>query len=387
MKIGIEGQRLYRHNKHGMEIVALELIDELQQMDHENEYYVYVRPSSDNDCIRHTANFNIIELEASSFAAWEQFILPKAAARDGCDILHCTSNTAPVNPGMPLIITLHDIIYLEKTYLNLLLGGGSSYQRFGSFYRRYIVNKAVSKADRIITVSNFEKQRIAEYFNLPADDPKLKVIYNGVGRHFKPVTDPKTLQRVRVQYNLPNQYMVFLGNTAPKKNVIGVLKAFSQLMKRSRDEIKLIIIDYSDTHLRKILERIGDPGLEKHIHLTGYVVNTDLPSIITMSRLFLYPSLRESFGIPILEAMQCGTPVITSDTSSMPEISGGNALLVDPFDPTEIFNAMQKILEDEALAKKLSEGGMEHAAGFSWQSMAAAVHRVYQEVYKHYTKD
>lgn len=387
MKIGIEGQRLFRHNKHGMEIVTLELIHELQQMDHENEYYVYVKPGSDNDCIRHTSNFNIIELEANSFAAWEQFVLPKAAARDGCDILHCTSNTAPVNPGMPLIITLHDIIYLEKSYLKLLFGGGSNYQRFGSLYRRYIVAKAVHKADRIITVSNFEKQRIADYFNMPANDHKLKVIYNGVSRHFKPVTDPKTLQRVRVQYNLPEQFMVFLGNTAPKKNVSGVLKAFSKLVNQSSTDVKLLIIDYTDTHLAKILERIGDPGLKKHIHLTGYVVNTDLPSIITMSRLFLYPSLRESFGIPILEAMQCGTPVITSDTSSMPEISGGNALLVDPFNPTKIFNAMQKILEDEALAKKLSESGMEHAAGFSWQSMAAAVHRVYQEVYKHYTKD
>jgi glycosyltransferase involved in cell wall biosynthesis len=380
MKIGIEGQRLFREKKHGMDMVALELVKELQQIDHENEYYIYIKPDVDSDCLKGTDNFHIVELDGGSYPAWEQSALPKAAHSDGCQLLHCTSNTAPLNPKMPLVVTLHDIIYMEKSYLRILTDKGTNYQKFGNVYRRYIVPRIMKRADKIITVSNFERKRIGDFFGLPESDDRLVAIYNGVSRHFVRVTDEGFLNRVKAQYKLPDNYFFFLGNTDPKKNTKGVLKAFSDFRKQNDEDYVLVMLDYDRDELKKLLNEINDPELENHIHLTGYVVNTDLPAIYTLCKIFLYPSLRESFGIPMLEAMKCGVPVITSNTSSMPEVSGGNAYIVDPYDPAQITKGMFELLGDKNLRKDLVKKGYQQAEKFSWRAMAEQVLALYQEI-------
>jgi glycosyltransferase involved in cell wall biosynthesis len=198
-----------------MDMVALELINELQKIDHENEYVIYVKPDEDTETLKETANFKIVELGGGPYPTWEQFALPKAAKKDGCDILHCTSNTAPVNPGMPLIVTLHDIIYLEG--ISIFKKGGTWYQKFGNMYRRYVVPAVVKKSDKIITVSKFERNRINEFFKFPDNNERLVAIYNGVTEHFKPINDKTELKRVKDKYNLPDRFIFFLGNTDPKK--------------------------------------------------------------------------------------------------------------------------------------------------------------------------
>jgi len=164
MKIGIEGQRLFRKKKHGMDMVALELIRNLQEIDHANEYYIFVSPDEDNAVLKETANFKIITLEGGSYPMWEQFALPKAAKKYGCEILHCTSNTAPVNCNIPLVTTLHDIIYMESSYLKILTGSATPYQKFGNVYRKLIVPRVVNKSRKIITVSHFEKKSHCRFF-------------------------------------------------------------------------------------------------------------------------------------------------------------------------------------------------------------------------------
>ncbi|MBS4058434.1 MAG: glycosyltransferase family 4 protein [Bacteroidetes bacterium] len=378
MKIGIEGQRLFRVKKHGMDMVALELIRNLQEIDKENEYFIFVKPDSDVDCLKPTANFQIIPLGGGPYPSWEQIALPKAAAKYGCDILHCTSNTAPIKLKMPLVVTLHDIIYLES--ISLLKKGGTWYQKMGNMYRRFVVPKVVERSQRIITVSHFEKNRIRDFFGFPADDKRLVAIYNGVGEHFKPITDQQELQRVKAKYALPDHFAFFLGNTDPKKNTKGVLKAFSDYLKSTSDPLKLVMLDYDKSALDALLTEIGDKNLINHIHLTGYVINTDLPSIYSLSKLFLYPSLRESFGIPMLEAMRCGTPVITSDTSSMPEVSGDAALIIDPYKPEEITAAMKRLMKDDNLRGDLINKGFKQAEKFSWRAMAQEVLNLYHEI-------
>jgi len=383
MKIGIEGQRLYRKKKHGMDMVALELINELQQIDHENEYVIFVKPDEDNNVFKEAPNFKIVELSGGPYPLWEQRALPKAAENEGCHILHCTSNTAPVKKGLPLIVTLHDIIYLES--ISIFKKGGTWYQKAGNMYRRWVVPKVVKIADKIITVSNFEKNRINDFFGFPHDNDKLVAIYNGVSNHFKPIDDKQELTRVKKQYNLPDNFLFFLGNTDPKKNTKGVLEAFSRYLKKSGDDLYLVMLDYERSALEKLLDEIGDKELINRIVLTGYVINTDLPAIYNLCKVFLYPSLRESFGIPMLEAMRCGVPVITSNTSSMPEVSGGAAFIIDPYKPQEIANAIDELLHNENMRKELIDKGLKQAAKFSWRNMAKEVLKLYQEVYeKHY---
>ncbi|MEL6484820.1 MAG: glycosyltransferase family 1 protein, partial [Bacteroidota bacterium] len=357
MKIGIEGQRLYRRKKHGMDMVALELIKNLQKIDKHNEYVIFVRPDEDNTCIPKAANFKIVELDSwGGYAGWEQFALPKAAYREGCDVLHCTSNTGPIFSKVPLITTLHDIIYLES--ISLLKKEGTWYQKLGNMYRRYCVPSVVRKSKKVITVSEYEKERINKHFGF--GDQRLTAIYNGVGEHFVKITNAEQLEKVKKQYNLPERFFFFLGNTDPKKNTRGVLKAFAQFNQNNPSAFKLVMLDYDEYELQKLLAEIGASKLRGSIHLTGYVPNTDLPALISQCSVFLYPSLRESFGIPILEGMACGVPVITSNTSSMPEVAGENtALLVDPYDANAIFQALNTLVEDEALASLLAENGIE----------------------------
>lgn len=379
MKIGIEGQRLFRNKKHGMDMVALELIRNLQKIDPENEYVIFIKPDIDDTVLKQTENFKIVKLKGGFYPLWEQFSLPRAARKEGCELLHCTSNTAPVHTRIPLVLTLHDIIYMESSYLKIMKGSGTFYQKIGNIYRRLVVPAIIKSSRKIITVSHFEKNRIGQFFGMDSDD-RLTAVYNGVSEHFKPVTDKVELQRVKKRYHLPDQFFFFLGNTDPKKNTKGTLKAFSDFIKSAGTDHKLVMLDYDQNELKNLLEEIDDKPLIDRIVLTGYVINTDLPAIYCQCDVFLYPSLRESFGIPMLEAMACGVPVITSNTSSMPEIAGAAAFIIDPYKPGQITDALIQITNNQTLKKQLIEKGLQQSAKFSWKSMAKDVLEIYKQV-------
>jgi len=375
MKIGIEGQRLYRKKKHGMDMVALELIKNLQKIDTQNEYVIFVKPDEDNTCIPLAPNFKIVELGGGPYPSWEQIALPRAAEKEGCELLHCTSNTGPIICKVPLIITLHDIIYLES--ISLFKSSGTWYQKFGNMYRRWIVPTVVKKSMKVVTVSDFEKERIRIIMGLGHN---LTTIYNGVGEHFVKITDKEVLMKAKQKYKLPVNFMFFLGNTDPKKNTPNVLKAFADFNIRSETKYKLVMLDYEENALLQVLNDIEHPELREDIVMTGYVPNIEMPEIINQCRVFLYPSLRESFGIPILEGMACGVPVITSNTSSMPEIAGDAAHLVDPDKPEEMVAAIERILNDKVYRDSLCKKGIERAAQFSWKNMAEKYLELYKEM-------
>ncbi|HIB36361.1 glycosyltransferase family 1 protein [Mesonia sp.] len=381
MKIGIEAQRLFRAKKHGMDMVALALIKNLQRIDTVNEYVIFVKPDQDTSCLPAADNFKVVELSSAlGYAGWEQIELPKAAKKEACDLLHCTSNTAPLVTDIPTLVTLHDIIYLES--VSIFKKEGTWYQKLGNMYRRFVVPTVVRNAAKVITVSTYEKRRIQHFFKL--NEAQLTAVYNGVGAHFEKVTDVVALTKIKEKYSLPERFFFFLGNTDPKKNTKGVLQAFADFNKKQSKKYHLVMLDYDQAELTKLLQQIDEPALQEFIHLTGYVPNEELPAIISQAQAFLYPSLRESFGIPILEGMACGVPVITSTTSSMPEVAGedGAAILVNPLQTQEITKAMQRVVEDQALAKLLTEKGILRARQFSWTHMAKSVLALYREVYQ-----
>ena len=182
MRIAIEAQRIFRTNKHGMDFVALESIRELQKIDKENEYFIFVSPGEDH-CLEETDNVHIIEVKCPTYPLWEQVALPRNVSKIKPDLLHCTSNTAPLNCPVPLVLTLHDIIFLEPRQ-----GGNKSwYQNMGWYYRRMVVPRILPQCRKIITVSRFECDRIREVLRLPKD--KITAIYNGYSEHFHPLAD------------------------------------------------------------------------------------------------------------------------------------------------------------------------------------------------------
>lgn len=375
MIIGFEAQRIFRTHKHGMDFVALELIRSLQKIDKENKYIVFTNEGPDRACLSESDNLQIVSFKGS-FAKWEQVLLPKYVGKYNCDILHCTSNTAPVYSRVPVVVTLHDIIFLEHN--PLFAKGYNSYQRFGNYYRRLVVRANLSKVRKIVTVSNFEKKRLLDFLNLP--NKLVDVVYNGVGAHFYKAYDAADREKVSLQHGLPQKYMLFLGNTDPKKNTKNVILAFANFVNKTGDDIKLVVADLEGSSVRSILNEAGLDKCYENIHFTGYINNEHLPAIIQGAEVFLYPSKRESFGIPILEAMACGVPVITSEAASMPEVSGGAAYLVNPLEINSIEKGIKTLHEDEELRKVLSEKGKVRAQEFKWEDSASQMLKIYKEI-------
>lgn len=374
LRIAIEAQRIFRPRKHGMDVVALEMIRELQKLDTVNEYFILTKEDEDI-CLQETPNFKIIFLKGKSYPDWEQVALPGWLRRYRPDILHCTSNTAPLRGKCRLFLTLHDIIFLEKNYL-LSKKGGSSYQRFGNFYRRFIAPRAAQKAEVIFTVSNYQREVISKRLKLPAD--KIQVVYNGVSPAFFERSDALTRQEIQEYYQLPQRYLFFLGNKEPRKNLTGVLKAYAlELASFPMATPTLVIKGIEEEYLYKTLNELKLPHLYPSIKLIGYIKSEHLPTIYQMAEMLLFPSFSEGFGIPIIEAMASGIPVITSNVTSMPEVAGDAALLVSPSAPEELAAAIRKLLSDDGLRQSLVEKGKERAQPFTWERLAKTIFNSY----------
>ena len=371
MKIGIEAQRIFRRNKHGMDYVVLQEILQLQQTDHENEYYIFVKPGPDH-CVKSSANVHVVEIHMPSYPLWEQVALPRAARKTGVDLLHCTSNTAPIHCHIPLVLTLHDIIFLEPRDKQ----NKSLYQNMGWLYRRLVVPRILDKCRRIITVSEFEKQNIISKQNIP--EQQMAMIYNGYNEWFKPLDD----NTVYKKYMDEKGFLFFLGNTDPKKNTERTLVAYSKYLEQSEVKRPLLMADLDQDYLNGIISRNHIENIRQKIFMPGYIQNKDLPYIYNSAFAFLYTSLRESFGIPLLEAMACGTPVITSNTSSMPEIGGQNAILIHPEDADEIAAMLIKLETDACLYQQQKEWGIARAKAFSWRKTAEQLLKLYNTIYQ-----
>ncbi len=370
MIIGIEAQRIFRTNKHGMDYVVLQEIKELQQMDTQNEYYVFVKPGEDR-CVESSRNVHIIEIACPTYPLWEQWALPRTAKRYGVELLHCTSNTAPIWCNIPLVLTLHDIIFLEPRDKQ----NHSVYQNMGWLYRRLDVPRILNKCRRIITVSNFEMENIIAKLQIPRE--RMAMIYNGYNEWFRPIDD---VHDVYKKYIPEKGYFFFLGNTDPKKNTERTLVAYSKYLNQSTVRRKLLMADLDPDYLNGIIERNNIGNIRDNIVMPGYIVNSDLPYIYNNAFAFLYTSLRESFGIPLLEGMACGVPVITSNTSSMPEIGGHDAILVNPESSDDIAGMMLKLENDQDFYQAKRAVGLERAKLFSWRKTAEQLLDLYQSI-------
>lgn len=371
MKIAIEAQRIFRPDKHGMDFVILEVLRQLQNWDNNNEYFVFTAPGEDH-CLENTVRMHIIELHCPTYPLWEQWALPRAVRKCGAELLHCTSNTAPLYSPIPIILTLHDIIFLQSKKPK----GMSRYQQLGWYYRRWNVPRIINRCSHIITVSETEEKNILMRF--PKLKDKLSVIHNGYSDCFCPL---EMSYDITHKYLSEPEYILFLGNTDPRKNTEGVLRAYQQYLNSSKRRLKLVITGLAKEYVEKLLISMGLESCSPNIVYTGYVPSDDLPALYNGAFAFLFPSLLEGFGIPVLEAMACGTPVITSNCSSLPEVAGKDALLINPFCPNDIADALIKLESDAELYHKQVNYGLQHAMLFSWKNTAKGYLNVYNATY------
>ncbi len=295
--------------------------------------------------------------------------LPGIARRHSLDVIHDPTGAAPFAFGTgraKSVTTIHDVVPLSFP--------GVSTRLDSLIYTRWLP-RITPRLNAIITVSEASKRDIIHHYKLRPE--RVHAIPNAADAHFHPAT-PEDIDRVRAKYALPERYLLFVGSIEERKNLKRVLEAYSRIQHNIPQ--RLVIVGPKKWKYQQITTALQDLNLEESVIFTGYADQADLPVIYSGSDAFIYPSLYEGFGMPPLEAMACGVPVITSNTSSLPEVVGEAALLVDPYDVEALAGAMQKIVTDADLSARLRAAGLARAAGFSWERSAAAVAAVYRQL-------
>ncbi len=374
MKIGIEVQRLFRKKKFGIETSSLELIKTLRELEPSYKFVLFAKDGADHRCIAPSENLTIKIVDGKLFADFEQIFLPVAAGREHVDILHCTGNTTPYFSPVPVIQTLHDVIFMDP-----ISSEDSLYQRVGNHYRRRVVPLVTPRSKAIITVSQYEKERIAS--RLGIDRKKIHVVYNGINeKHFHNRISGEQRLTVRIKYNLPERFIFFLGNEATRKNPGRAIESYIIYSSKTTDPMPLVAPGLSEQFIEDKLRNLDALDKRHLIITTGYIHNDDLPVLYTMCTIFLFPSISEGFGMPLVEAMACGAPAITSSVSCLPEIAGNAAILVDPRNVHDMAAGILALATNAGLRQKCIVAGLMNARRFNWKHAAERVLTLYEAV-------
>ncbi|MFQ6057989.1 MAG: glycosyltransferase family 4 protein [Anaerolineae bacterium] len=285
-----------------------------------------------------------------------------------CDLFHATEHLLPRLKGARTVLTVHDLIFLLFPEYHLPLN---------KWFLNRFMPLFVRRADAIIAVSQCTKDDLMHYYAVPSE--KITVVYEGVDARFQPVTDPDALARMRARYGLPERYVLCVSTIEPRKNLATLLEAY-QALREGGSGFKLVIVGRKGWLYEGFFRRLHELGLEGEVVLLGFVPDEDLPALYSAADLFVFPSLYEGFGLPPLEAMACGTPVIASNTSSLPEVVGEAGILIDPHHVGGLVEAMERVLMDEPLRAEMRAKGLERARRFMWGRAAAMTLEVYRSV-------
>lgn len=268
------------------------------------------------------------------------------------------------------MVTVHDLKFLKNPELFSNSDGAL-------FFKRSTLD-AIHRADCLITVSEFVKNEMVEYFNLPTD--RVKVIYPGIEEAFHHVQNRTLVEKVLSNYGIKNRYILFVGFLEAKKNISRLIAAFSKIRRSLPEPYQLVIAGPYGPATKEISQNIIDLSLGEDVIMTGQVLREELPLIYNGASLFVFPSLDEGFGIPPIEAMASGTPVITSNVCSLPEVVGDGALLVNPLNVDEIAEAIHNVLTEESLQDSLRKKGLFQSKKYSWERMAMETLQLYNEL-------
>ncbi|MDD5079049.1 MAG: glycosyltransferase family 1 protein [Candidatus Omnitrophica bacterium] len=376
MLIGIDA-RFAVHKRRGIGNYTLKLIKNLAEIDIKNKYILYIDIEDRDNILPVKSNFKIQRIRPSNYLVWEQVMLPMRAKRDNVDILHCTGNTAPIllDNRIRLVVSIHDVMYLKK--YSELPKSTSFYQRMGRLYRKTVVPKTISHLSMVLTVSEFSKNDIIN--NLRGiGGGRVRVVYEAANEVFGQVEKTTSLQKIKRKFNIEGRYILTLGAEDPRKNTDLVIKKFLDLKNENKIKEKLVIVGIPDWKHTKFYNIAQESKCKNDIIFTDFISEEDLVMLYNCASLFLYPSLYEGFGMPVLEAMACGVPVITSNVTSMPETAGDAAILINPRDSEELKGSILNLLNNEKLRDELIKKGLQQAKKFSWKRMAEETLKVYQ---------
>jgi len=353
----------------GPRTYVLGLLEALLKLDHENSYTVFYNDRS------HLGRFPqaqeiVLPGKTPLARLWrEHLLLPQACRRERIDLLHCPKSAIPFRSPCPVVVTLHDLIPIKHPETEKLAA---------QVYWRLQIPIAARRSNFIITDSEHARKEIMTDFLVPAE--RIRAVMLGFNPDMNREPDQSTSRKVSAKYNLPDDYILYVGTIQPRKNLGTLIEAFN-LLKQGRDiSHKLVIVGRKGWLYEQLFKRIHELGLDEEILFTGFVPDEELPSIYGRAGVFVYLSLFEGFGLPPLEAMACGVPVITSNTTSLPEVVGNAGITLPPTDVAKVSEALRQIICDKELRTTMRQKGLKQARLFSWEATARETLEIYKTV-------
>lgn len=366
MRIGFDARKLHDF---GIGTYIRNLLRQLARLDHDTEFVLFCRPEDRESLAVLGENFRPVAETSGNYSVSEQLALPWAIRREGIGLFHAPHYVLPALVPCRSVVTIHDCIHLMfPQYLP---------NRLALSYARASMSLASKRATRIMTVSESSKRDLLRFMNVAAD--KIDVIYNAYDERFGVEPREEDVVRVAERYQLHDEFVLYAGNVKPHKNLARLIEAFHIVRNRGLDQLKLVLIGDEISKYAALRRAVHQHQLHKYVRFLGFVPEETLAVMYRLAGVFVFPSLYEGFGLPPLEAMASGTPVVTSNVSSLPEVAGDAALLVDPYDPNAIADGMYEVLTNQAVRQRLKEMGLARARQFSWEASARRVRDIYRE--------
>jgi glycosyltransferase involved in cell wall biosynthesis len=367
VRIAIDARKLHDF---GIGTYLRTLLRGLAKIDKTTEYVLFCNPRDAHVAGELGPNFRAIPEQAGHYSVAEQVSIPLAVRRARVDLFHAPHYVLPALTPGPTVVTIHDCIHLMfPEYLK---------HRIGYAYARASLWTAAHKSDRIFTVSEQSKRDILKFFNVPPD--KIVVTPNAIDDRFGIQPSGDLVRQTRERYQLSNSYILYVGNIKPHKNLERLIEAFDYVRSQGRSELELLIIGDEISKLQTLRRAVHKYGLHRYVRFHGHVPDQTLAVLYRLASVFVFPSLYEGFGLPPLEAMASGTPVVTSNVSSLPEVVGDAAVLVDPHSAGAIAEGILQVLRSAHLRAQLREKGYARVKEYSWMRSVERVREIYGEV-------
>jgi glycosyltransferase involved in cell wall biosynthesis len=370
MKIGIDA-RMYGVGFTGIGRYISELIKNLARLDNEHEFTVFMCKEAYDSFVPPNERFKKVPADFPHYSFSEQFGFLGAINKEKPDLMHFTHFNAPIFYNRPSVVTIHDLTLS-------FFPGKKMTSRIERLAYHIVMHNIAGKAKKIIAVSNNTKRDIIKVLKVPAE--KIEVIYNGVSPKFGGI-EPTPRHDIIKKPGLSKPYFLYTGVWRDHKNIVGMIRAFNEFNKEIGGQYNLVITGSYNPTYREVPDTIKELGIGNDVILAGLVSDPDLLALYKNALAYVFPSFYEGFGLPPLEAMQCGTPVIASKTSATPEICGeGNALFFDPYSIEDMKKAMRIIATDPSVRQRLIDNGLERVKEFSWEKMTKSVLNVYNSI-------